>query len=600
MEKHTRELFERTFKLLEPTPDLTLSQWADEYQRLPAKTSAEPGQWKTSRVPYMREIMDAVSDINTRKIVVMSAAQVSKTYSLILNTIGYHMHFEPCAMIVMQPSIKPMAEAFSKEKLTPMLESVPVLQGKVNDKSRNSSNTILHKEFAGGYVTIVGANSPAGLRSRTARLLLADEIDGYPPSAKNEGDPLLLASKRVSTFWNRLEILLSTPTVKGLSRIELEYENSTRERWNVPCPDCGDFQELLWSQVQFDQNNLSEIRYVCLHCGSVNSEVIWKEQYTSGKFVAEFPERKARGFHLNSLASLLVEWRDIVERFIVANDEVKKGNIERMKVWVNTELGQTWEEKGKQIDRDELHSRREDYGCDVPKRVFCLTAGVDVQDDRFVVEVVGWADDTESWGIEYTTIYGDLKQPHVWGELDEYLSQTFVREDGTALRISCTFMDSGGHFTDSVYNFCKARISKRIYAIKGKGGMGVPYVGKVSATNKAKTPLFTIGVDAGKDVLFQRLDIDKPSAGYCHFPLGENRGYDAEYFKGLTAEHMVLRYRKGRAVYVWELVEKGYRKNEPLDCRNYAAAAFEHILPTISAGASRPKKKRKVHGTLST
>jgi phage terminase large subunit GpA-like protein len=593
MKKHTHELFKQVFKVLEPAPELTLLQWADEYQRLPAKTSAEPGQWRTSRVPYMRDIMDAISDINTRKVVVMSAAQVSKTYSLILNTIGYHMHYDPCPMIVMQPSIKPMAEAFSKEKLTPMLESVPVLQGKVNDKSRNSGNTILHKEFAGGYITIVGANSPAGLRSRTARLLLADEIDGYPRSAKDEGDPLLLASKRVSTFWNRLEILLSTPTIKGLSRIELEFENSTQEIWHVPCPDCSQMQELMWRQVQYDKTDLSEIRYVCSHCGSVNSEVIWKEQYKSGKFIARFPGRKVRGFHLNSLASLLVEWRDIVEGFTVAHNEVKKGNVEHMKVWTNTEMGQTWEESGKQIDRDELYSRCEDYS-DVPDDVICLTAGVDVQDDRFVVEVVGWAKNTESWGIEYKTIYGDLKQPEVWNELDEYLSQTFIRADGAVLRIVRTFMDSGGHFTDSVYNFCKARIAKRIYAIKGKGG-DVPYVGKISTNNKAKTPLFVLGVDKGKDMLFQRLDITEPSAGYCHFPV--DRGYDEEYFKGLTCEHLVLRYRRGRAVHVWELVEKGYRKNEPLDCRNYAAAAFEHISPTISAGTAKQRKARKVRNS---
>ena len=577
---------------------MTLSEWADKYQRLPAKTSAEPGAWSTDRVPYMREIMDAISDINTRKIVVMSAAQVSKTYSLILNTIGYHMHYDPCPIIVVQPSIKPMAEAFSKEKLAPMLESVPILQGKVNDKSRNSGNTILHKEFPGGYITIVGANSPAGLRSRTARILLADETDGYPPSAGKEGDPLLLASKRISTFWNRLEVLISTPTIKGFSRIELEFENSTQETWHVPCPDCGELQELTWAQVSFDKTDLSEINYICIKCGSVNSEVAWKELFTSGRYAAKFPGREVRGFYLNSLASLLVEWRDIVEKFIVANDEAKKGNMEPLKVWTNTEMGQTWEEKGKQIDPDDLYGRCEDYGCEVPQGVFCLTAGVDVQDDRFEIEVVGWSKDTESWGIEYKTIYGDLKQPAIWTELDQFLSKTFVREDGALLRINCTFIDSGGHFTDSVYNFCKNKLAQRIFAIKGRGGGDIEYVKDPSKNNKGRVNLFILGVDAGKALLFQRLQIKKPGPGYCHFPL--ERGYDEEYFKGLTSEQMVLRYRNRRAVFVWVLKEKGYHKNEPLDCRNYASAAFEHIYPTIKAESTRKRKVRRVRSGGST
>jgi len=228
IKKATHDLLKSVFLELKPPPDMTLTEWADKYQRLPSK-SAEPGRWRTDRVPYMREIMNAISNDNVQKIVVMSAAQVAKTYALILNPIGYHMHYDPCPMIVMQPNMKPMAEAFSKEKLTPMLQETPVLAGKVNEKSRNSGNTILHKDFAGGFVTIVGANSPAGLRSRSARILYADEIDGYPATAGKEGDPLLLASKRLSTFGNKKEVFVSTPTVKGVSRIETEYENSTHK-----------------------------------------------------------------------------------------------------------------------------------------------------------------------------------------------------------------------------------------------------------------------------------------------------------------------------------------------------------------------------------
>ena len=440
------DLFVRVFEVLRPPPDMTLSEWADEFQRLPAKTSAEPGQWRTNRVPYMREIMDAISDISVKKVVVMSAAQVSKTYSLILNTIGYHMHYDPCPIIVLQPNIKPMAEAFSKEKLAPMLENTPVLAGKVNEKSRDSGNTILHKEFPGGFIAITGANSPAGLRSRSGRKLLADEVDAYPPTAGNEGDPLLLAEKRLTTYWNSQVVLISTPTNKETSRIYMEFENSTQEFWNVPCPDCGGYQSLKWSGVSFDKNDLSEISYICEHCGAVNGEVAWKELFVKGKYTAKFPNREVRGFHLNSLASLLIEWSKIVENFLLANEEKKKGNIEPLKAWTNTEMGECWEEEGEEIDIEILFDRREKYNCDVPVGVIYLTAGVDTQDDRFEIEIVGWGIDRECWGIKYQIIYGDLKLPRVWEELSAYLNQTFTRADGAKLRLTKTCIDAGGHF----------------------------------------------------------------------------------------------------------------------------------------------------------
>ena len=171
---------------------------------------------------------------------------------------------------------------------------------------------------------------------------------------------------------------------------------------------------------------------------------------------------------MNALASLFVEWREIVEKFLTANEEKKKGNIELLKVWTNTEMGETWEEEGEQIETDDLFKRRERYNCEVPEEVLVLTAGVDVQDDRFEVEVVGWGVDKESWGIKYQAIYGDLKLKPVWDELDKFLSQTFTTADGRRLKIICACVDSGGHFTTQVYRFCKERTARRVFAIKGK------------------------------------------------------------------------------------------------------------------------------------
>lgn len=523
--------------------------------------------------------MDAIGEVGVEKVVVMSAAQIGKSDACILNPLGYYMHYDPSPIMILQPTIQ-MAEAFSKDRISPMLRDTPILQDKVDDKSRTSGNTILQKIFPGGHVTMVGANSPSSLASRPIRILLADEIDRYPVTAGTEGDPLLLATKRLTTFWNKKIVCVSTPTIKGVSRIEVEYEHSTQGEWNIPCPHCGEYNPLEWAYIKFDKEDLSEIEYTCRHCGAIASEYAWKSNFDKGKFIFKYPRRTVKGFHLNALASLFVSWADIVEKFLVANEEKKKGNIELLKAWTNTEMGQTWEEEGEEIEMDELFNRLEEYGCEVPEEVIVLTAGVDVQDDRFEVEVVGWGEEKESWGIYYKKIYGDLKTETVWQDLDNFLGRTFETKDGRKLKILSTCIDSGGHFTQEVYKFAKKRINRRIWAIKGRGGAQTPYYSKPSTSNAYKTPLFTLGVDTGKAILYQRLAVEEPGPNYCHFPEDEGRGYTEEYFKGLTSEKMVMTYKKGRAQYVWK-VKKGIKRNEPLDIRNYATAALEITNPIL-------------------
>lgn len=542
--------------------------------------------------------MDAIGEVGVEKVVVMSAAQIGKSDACILNPLGYYMHYDPSPIMILQPTIQ-MAEAFSKDRISPMLRDTPILQDKVDDKSRTSGNTILQKIFPGGHVTMVGANSPSSLASRPIRILLADEIDRYPVTAGTEGDPLLLATKRLTTFWNKKIVCVSTPTIKGVSRIEVEYEHSTQGEWNIPCPHCGEYNPLEWAYIKFDKEDLSEIEYTCRHCGAIASEYAWKSNFDKGKFIFKYPRRAVKGFHLNALASLFVSWADIVEKFLVANEEKKKGNIELLKAWTNTEMGQTWEEEGEEIEMDELFNRLEEYGCEVPEEVIVLTAGVDVQDDRFEVEVVGWGEEKESWGIYYKKIYGDLKTETVWQDLDNFLGRTFETKDGRKLKILSTCIDSGGHFTQEVYKFAKKRINRRIWAIKGRGGAQTPYYSKPSTSNAYKTPLFTLGVDTGKAILYQRLAVEEPGPNYCHFPEDEGRGYTEEYFKGLTSEKMVMTYKKGRAQYVWK-VKKGIKRNEPLDIRNYATAALEITNPIlkkeIPESTSKPQRNVRSRG----
>lgn len=536
--------------------------------------------------------MDAIGDPHIRRVVIMCAAQLGKT-ELLLNILAYFMAYSPAPILVMQPTLD-MGQTFSKDRLAPMLRDTPALRGLVDVKSRYSGNTIMKKNFPGGHVTIVGANSATGLASRPIKVLLADEVDRYPGSAGTEGDPLSLAQKRQTTFWDKKTVMVSTPVIKGHSRIETEFNQSTKEEWHIPCPSCGHYQPLVWANVIFNPDDLTkEPLYKCERCGHEAGEYAWKAQGINGKFVAENPEAETRGFHLNTLASTFCGWKEIVQKFLVAKEQLDQGNPEGMKVWVNTELGETWEERGESVEDVELFNRREIYDAEVPEDVLVLTAGVDVQDDRFEVEVVGWGVGKESWGIRYQKIYGDMLKEQVWADLDNFLLSGFTKKDGSVLHILSTCIDSGGHHTDQVYRFTKERYERRVWAIKGKGGAEVSFIRNPTTNNRVKTPLFIIGVDAGKALIYQRLKHETKGPNYCHFPENEAAGYDATYFKGLTSEKMVVRFRKGRSVIVWELKDSSYKRNEPLDLRNYAMAALEIANPVLTKAEPGVQKAHK-------
>ena len=580
----TNSLFRKIAKAVAPPPDLTVSDWADLYRKLSSEASAEPGQWRTDRAPYLREIMDATNDPNIDTTVVMSSSQVGKT-EVLLNIIGFHIDYDPAPMLLIEPTDK-MAEAISKDRLAPMIRDTPALRGKVSEaKSRDSGNTLLHKKFAGGHVTLVGSNAPSGLASRPIRIVLADEVDRYPASAGTEGDPLTLAQKRANTFWNRKFVYVSTPGIKGISRIEAEYNNSTMEQWQLPCPTCGEYQPLEWGQIVFDGPGMK-----CKHCGCIHNETEWKSN--GGKWVARATGKKARGFHISELASPWKHWDEIIADFHKAIAEKKKGNIELLKSWVNTSLGETWEEEGEGIETEALIKRRERYEIEVPDGVLVLTCAVDVQDNRLEYEIVGWGIEKESWGIKYGVIMGDpgqlatitspegLKIISAWEMLDDILNKKYLRKDGQVLQIMTTCVDSGGHHTGSVYKFCKARELQRVWAIKGEGGSGTPLIHRPTKRNDAGAWLFSLGVDTGKDAIVSRLKVEFEGPGYCHFPIESDRGYNEAYFDGLTSEHRVTGYSRGMAKIYWKKRTSGMR-NEPFDLRNYASAALEILNPNM-------------------
>lgn len=591
MDDKTIALFQEAMHCFAPAPDIKVSKWAEENRILSRESSSAPGKWRNDTAPYQVEIMDSVNDPEIEDIVVMSCSQIGKN-EILNNIIGSFADVDPCPMLMIEPSLE-LAEDYSKRRIAPLIRDTKVLREKISDvKSRDSNNTILSKSFPGGSLVLLGANSPRGLSSKPIRIVIADEIDGFPVSAGTEGDPIALAEKRTITYPNRKKIKVSTPLLKGSSKIEKEYLMGTQEIWKKECPHCGSFVYINLEGIKYKYERdamgnytVWDIVFECPCCMESFEESAWFNQ--PGDWIANNPTAKGiRSFHLNAFVSPWWTWEKIIKYYLKV-----KHDPEELKVFVNTVLGIPYEEKGEIETEDVLLKRRENYNADIPDGVLILTCGVDVQGDRLEYEIVGWGKGEESWGIQRGFILSDPELPETWNKLDEVIDRQFSFASGLSRHIACTFIDSGGHSTSAVYKYCKKKQArgKYVFAIKGMGGPGYPLVYKVTRTkpdnskkkkNKSVNQdtencvLIILGVDSGKSSIMSRLKIKEVGEGYCHFPDNEERGYDQLYFKGLISEKIVYIKQKGRTVPQWQKISDTVR-NEPLDMRNYACAALK-------------------------
>lgn len=497
------------------------------------------------------------------------------------NVLGYYACYEPSPILVVQPTVE-MAETWSKDRLAPMIRDTPALRERFSSGARASASTILHKTFPGGHVTMAGANSAASLASRPIRVVLFDEVDRYPISAGSEGDPVSLGRKRTATFWNRKVIMTSTPTVKGVSRIESEWELSDKRRYHIPCPHCGEMQILRWANVVFDKSDPKGTTvYSCVN-GCVIEESHKQWMLSNGEWIAERDCTGRAGFHLNELYSPWRRWHEVVTDFLEM-----KGTPETLKTWTNTSLGETWEEKGEEVDHSGLLDRKEPYDMEsIPSGVLLITAAVDVQQDRLEALSQGWGDEYEHWDIEHRIFWGDPAKADVWRELDQWLLQPYsVR--GQGMKAACTTIDSGGHHTDHVYNFCKARQGRRVFAIKGSSQYYAPVASKPSQAGRQRVALYQVGTDTAKDtILLSWLRVPDPGPGYIHFP----DTVDDEYFRQLTAEQRKTEYFRGAKRLKWS---KKRERNEILDLHVYNYAAYAILQPDIQAIKARSAPKQQ-------
>jgi phage terminase large subunit GpA-like protein len=609
-----RERLGKARNVLKPPPKLNLVQWADKFRFV--SLSATPGRWRTSEQPVAFGPMLAVTEADTHTVSMMAGTQVAKS-ELLVNTAYFFIHQEPSPILFVQPT-QEAAEGFSKERFSPDLDRMPELREIIKtSKAKDSENTIRHKAYPGGPLDFVGANSPTDLASRPKRVILCDEIDKYPPSAGAEGDPLKLAEERSSTyraFGRSKSVRTCSPTEKGKSRIGREYAASDRRKCFLACPHCGHEQVLAWANVQWSRGPQDEhlpetAGIACISCG-----VIWSEQerhaalgelefrsdhgwrqtrefYCCGEkrepdtwddqgraCCPECGERSAygghAGFHVSKLYSKRHRLSDIVREFLDA-----QGDPELLKKFVNTALAELWEAPGETLDGSGLIARAELYGPDdLPNEVSVITGFCDVQGDRLEVQLFGWGKDEEAWPFLYEVIHQDPAQPMAWKELDALALRTFRRRDGKILRLAALGIDTGGHHGAQVYDFCRKRRGRRIFACKGIAGKK-PIWPTLSTRSKSNDPLWLIGVDSAKDAIYARLKIQpslngEPKPGFIHFPATE--GFGPQYYEQLTSERRETRKRMGQPYIVWVLPDG--KRNEALDTA-VGALAVRRSLP---------------------
>lgn len=560
----------------QPASRVTVSAWAAEHRVLVGESSMEPGLWLNERTPYLVEPMDCLSEQSpVQKLVLEFGTQLGKN-ELGNNAMLYWMHQCPGPILFVQPSLD-MMKVESQTRIQPTIEACEVLRGVVSEaRSRDSANSMLFKKFKGGALVMTGANTSRGLRGRPARFVWLDEVDVYKGTVSGEGDPVALAEKRTSNFAaGRKVIITSSPTIKGFSRVDREFLRTDQRRYFVPCPYCDDMDWLRWERIRWEGRDAETAHCVCLKCGGRAVERHKTRMLARGEWRATATENSSpliRGYHLSGLYSPLGwrTWRECVQEFIDSLEDEEKRIV-----WVNSVLGEPYEEKGSKVDAPLLKARAEQYPCEVPRGVGVLTCAVDGQGDRLEVLVCGWGEGEECWPVAWEALYGDPSQPEVWGKLHDFLQREYECASGGRARVKLCVIDSGGKegHSEQVYRFCFGRAG--VYPVKGGTAVGLPLTGRPSTTNAYKVKLYVLCTDTGKTTLYSRLRQETPGPGYVHLP----DWMDDEAFEQLVSERLVRKWVKGKGVKrEWM---KTRERNEWLDLMVYSMAAFKILGPGV-------------------
>ena len=585
--------------LFDPPPDVKVWQWAEQHRRLGKDVTALPGRYSVDATPYQREPQEAFTDPEVQTTVLLWASRLGKT-EMLNNLEGFTIDVNPRGILVVYPTLD-SAKKWSKEFFVPMVKATPQLHGKIKDsRARDANNTILSKQFPGGKISAIGANSPSGFRQIQAPVVICDEIDAMDNGA--EGDPIALAFKRADNYRDSVQVLSSTPTVKGASRIESWYEKSDKQHRYCPCPACEHFQVLQWSQVTWPEGQPEEARIKCANadCQVLLNEEQRRAMIRAGEWRATAPFAGIRGYRLNGLNSLFPAkkgFRSRLHQMVCEALEAKAGGEAAMQVWTNTFLCEAYEPPAEKVESNSLLERCEEYGGDdesapmLPRYVLALVASVDVQGDRLECYVEGYGLKDECWAVEYKRLIGDPTRDEVWQQLDTLLETSYRHPCGGVLKIARVCIDSGFK-QDRVFDFVRRR-QPRVVAIKGANTHGALPFQLSPRVNKQGCRLYILGTDTLKDLVFSRLRLSEPGPRYLHWPRGF--GFDDKYFDQLTSEQRRAVLRNGFPRHEWFL--PAGKRNEGLDLKVYAVAAWEihkyHTRPNLEKLSAEMEAKAK-------
>lgn len=581
-------------RAMRPRERLTVSQWADKHRILSSKQAGETGRWRTSRNPMLREIMDALSAHSAvREIVVMKSSQVGIT-EMSVNWIGYIIEHAHYPAMVLMPTLE-SRDTWKVQKLNPLLtetECVRIILGGI--RSRDAANSKDMIDYPGGILFLAGGNSPNSYAQKSVRFLMLDDLDRFPSAVGDEGDPVELARSRVKAFPRHKILLASTPTIKGASLIEREFDAGDQRRYHVACPHCGERQVLRWSNVRADLQTRAAW-YVCEHNGCVIEEHHKPAMLAGGVWVADKPEvRDRRSYHISAIYApigLGPSWLDLMQQFKRVHSDPAQ-----LKTFINTNLGESWEDQTHKLKPHELARRMENIELRaIPPGCLAITAGIDTQDEWLAVTLLGWGEH-HLWILDWTALQGDTTKPEVWDRLQDYLHATLTNSFGKPMRIRAAAIDSRGHRTEQVKAFVgRTGLALPVYAVQGATTrMGRAIAQQASYPDKSRKGkvlksgygVWNIGTEHSKDYLYGHLASDS------EMPEGERMirfpaGLDDDYFHGLLSET----YDPEKKRYVQRVGAK-YKRNEPLDTLVYAWAIGQHKAINIGRGRNgRPDPK---------
>lgn len=580
-------------RAVRPRGRLTVSQWADNHRVLSSKSSQEPMQWRTKRNPILREIMDCLSlHSPVREVWVMKSSQVGVTEASV-NWLGYTMEYAPGPAMVLMPTLE-ARDTWKVQKLNPLLTDTPVIRVLLGGlRSRDAAHSKELIDFPGGILFLSGGNSPNSYAQKSVRNLMMDDLDRFPTQIGDEGDPVELARGRVKAFTRHKLLFASTPTIKGASLIERGYEDGDQRKYHVACPHCGERQILRWEQVRANVTHTAA-HYICEQ-GCIIEEHHKPAMLDSGVWIATFPERRVRSYHISALYApigLGPSWLDLVVQFKRVHKDPQS-----LKTFINQNLGEAWEDQTDKLKPHELAKRAGEYGLGmIPPGCLALTAGIDTQDKWLAITLLGWGEDGRHWIIDWTEIQGDTTNAEVWNELEAWLHRPLVNSYGKEMRIRAAGIDSRGHRTEQVKNFVmRPTLKIPVYSIQGATNR----IGRAIAQNgsyptKSRTGkviksgycVWNVGTEHCKDFIFANLGADgerPPAERVFNFP----QGLENEYFDGLLSEV----YDPEKKRYIQRLGAK-HKRNEPLDTLGYSWAIGQHRDINLGRGRSgRPDPK---------